>query len=535
MAGPPMTGRSAVARMAKLVAAEVSEGQLGDASQLALECIGRSPELTADLLVLITKEGAKKRPNDNVVSAYCFLLGHALEQVRYAVDRKSPDGIALANDLRRILLAAGAGGRISGPVMLLVLHLFAAAKLEMGDELRDLMQRMMEADADARANIEPGAWSNHLADMVEELEGDAFAIHGFLEETLTAMPETMRVDFVTATFAEAEPALREASIGFLCSEWSAIRFKMTELLEQAAPHGLVSPTMLRRMIGLRNWLPAEQRPALDRAIKACRQNGGECASWPKAATSRVLATGIDGSGAHSVLVILPEGRKHAVAAMLGKLGAGVRDAWVRHGLSNAELKEVEERFSVEAFLKPTTFEYAAIATRCLLAMNVAATTTPPFGLLSFAEVVGLDSLNPEFMPTERLVEFLIKDIPTERLSPSGIVATLAASAHWSERHPMLESWFEDSEEVRQLLARRGSKLKQRAALLTGPLQARRGSWGQLLAWTAFTLKHEARELDWQDFAIVAREVLGSRALGDIPLMHKIAEATMAVHRGPRIT
>ena len=42
--------------MVKMVAAEVAEGQLGDASQLAMEAIGRSPELTADLLALIIKE-----------------------------------------------------------------------------------------------------------------------------------------------------------------------------------------------------------------------------------------------------------------------------------------------------------------------------------------------------------------------------------------------------------------------------------------------------------------------------------------------
>ncbi len=525
-----MASRSAVARMVKMVAAEVAEGQLGDASQLAMEAIVRSPELTADLLALIIKEGEKKRPDDKVVSAYGFLLGHALEQIRYAVDRKSPGGLALADDLRRTLLAAGTDGRISAPIMLLVLHLFAAAKLEMGDELRDLMQRMMEADVDARAKVEPGAWSNHIADMVEELEGDPFAIHGFLEETFTAMPETMRADFVMATFAEDEQAIREATIGFLCSEWSSIRFKVAELLEQAAPHGLVSPTMLRRMIGLRNWLPAEQRPALDRAIKACRQNGVECASWPKATTSRVLNTGIDGSGAHSMLVILAEGRKHAVAAMLGKLGAGVRDAWVRHGLSNAELKDVEKRFSVEAFLKPTTFEYAAIATRYLLAMNVAAATMPPFGLLSFAEAVGLDGLNPEIMPTERLVDTLIKDIPPEQLSPAGISAALSASTLWSERYPMLESWFEDSEDVRTLVAGRGSKLKRQAAVIAGPLQQRRRSWAHLVAWTAFVMKHESSGSHWQDFAIVARELLGARPLSEIPFMHIIAEATMAVHR-----
>lgn len=526
-----MTGRSAVAKMAKLVAAEVAGGRLGDASQQALEAIGHSPELAADLLALIIKEGGKKRPNESILSACGFLLGHALEQVRYAVDRKSPDGLALAGELRWALLTAGATGHVSPPTLLLVLRLFAAAKLDMGDELRDLMQRMMDADTAARATVEPGAWGNHLAAMVEELEGDAFAIHGFLDETVTAMPEAMRAPFIAATFAETEPALREASIGFLCSEWSSLRVTTAELIEEAAPHGLVSPTMLRRMIGLRNWLPAEQRPMLDRAIKACRQAGVACASWPTTSTGRLLATGIDGSGAHSVLVILPDGRMHAVGAMLGRLGAGVRDAWVRRGLTKAELAEIEQRFAVEAYLTPTTLDYAAMAARSLLAMNVATSTMPPFGLLELAEAIGLSDLNPEAMPTERLLEMLIADVSPEQLAPESIAAVLADSARWPKRHPMLESWFDDSDEVRQLLAKRGSTSKKTAALLAGPLELRRSTWARLLAWSALGMRHQGKGAEWQSFAIVGRELLGGRPLEEIGLMQAIADATVREHRG----
>ena len=528
-----MTSRSAVVRMVKMVAAEVAEGQKGDASQLAMEAIGRAPEMAADLLALIIKEGAKKRPVDDLISAYSFLLGHALEQLRYAVDRDNADAIAFAETLRTTLVEAGISGRITPSVMLLVLHLFAGAKLEIGDALRDLMQRMMDADTSARATVKPGTWSDHLANMVEELEGDAFAIHGFLDESITAMPKEMWFDFITETFAEAEPALREATIGFLCSDWSSVRFKVAELIEQAAPEGLVSPTMLRRLIGMRNWLPAEQRPALDRAIRACRQSGVACASWQKVAARKVLATGIDGSGAHSVLVIVPEQRKHAIASLLGKVGVGVRDAWVKHDMTEAELRDVESRFAVEAFLTSTTLEYAAVATQFLLAMNVAAGTMPPFGLLNFAETVGLESLNPEAMPVGQLLDKLSEEIAPERLSPQGIDRALAASARWSDQYPVLGTWFEDNAHVRQLLTKRNSKTKQRTALLTGPLQEHRHKWAELLAWTAFAMKHQPDGADWSDFAVIARELLADRPLSEIPLMCVIAESTLTVNGATR--
>ena len=423
----------------------------------------------------------------------------------------------------------GLNGRISPPFLLLVLHQFAAAKLEMGDPLRDLMQRLMDEDIESRAKVAAGEGSDHLARVAEDLDGDPFAIHAYLDEHAEAVPKESRADIVLAAFNDAEPALREAVIGFLFSSSAAIRFKLAELLEVSAPHALVSPTMLRRMIGLRNWLPAEERPALDRAIKTCRQEGVTCASWPTARVGKVFASFIDGSGAHSILVIVPEGRKHAVAALLAKLGAGIRDAWVKHETTDAELREILGQFSAEAVIMPSTLDYATAAARYFLAMNVAERTMPPFGLIDFAETVGLTSLNPEAMPVKQLLDTLSKEIDSERLSSKGIADTLANSARWSEQ-PMLETWFEDTAEVRQLLAKRLPKTKLRNALLSELLPDRRQEWAELLAWSAFAKKHQPDCATWEDMVVVARELLGDRPLGDIPLMYTIADRTLAVHR-----
>ena len=158
---------------------------------------------------------------------------------------------------------------------------------------------------------------------------------------------------------------------------------------------------------------------------------------------------------------------------------------------------------------------------------------PPFGLLSFAETVGLESLNPEAMPVEQLLNKLCSEIAPKQLSPQGIDRALAASTHWSNQHPILETWFEDNALVRQLLAKRQPRTKQRTALLTGPLQEHRQKWAELLAWTAFAMKHQRDETDWRDFAVVARELHGDRPLSEIPLMPLIAEATLAVNRATR--
>ncbi|MEO1609394.1 MAG: hypothetical protein AAFR90_08605 [Pseudomonadota bacterium] len=525
-----MTEQTAIAQLVATVAEEVAEGSLGGASQQALEVIGRSPAVTVELLDLMIKEGAKEKADDNIVSTYGFLLGHALEQVRYDVDRGSPDGIALAEELRQSLLDAGTSEHVSPSLMQLLLTLFANAKLEMGDELRNLMQRMIEADNETDAAIEPDDWRKHLAQLVEGFDGDVFVIHSFLEDSLATMPEDMRANFLTAAFFQGEPALREAIAGFLCSEWSSVRFKIAEILQSTASQGLVSPVMLRRMIAMRNWLPAEQRNALDRSIKTCRQSGVECASWPTTEHGRVLATAVDGAGGLSILCILPDGHDHKVAGMFGKLDAGIRDCWVKPGVCQAELEDIEARFLADAPLQPAAFSYATDVTRYLLGVNVKAGRLPPFSLLGFAEAIGLDEINPIAMPVDHLVETLINAIPEEQLTPTAIDTAVSESGEWLDQCPMLESWFEDSEEVRQRLAKRTSRKNKITWLLSGPLQQQRHFWAQLVAWTAFGIQKNADGSDWQSLSIVAREILQDRPLDEIPLMHEIAATTVDIHQ-----
>jgi hypothetical protein len=162
-------------------------------------------------------------------------------------------------------------------------------------------------------------------------------------------------------------------------------------------------------------------------------------------------------------------------------------------------------------------------------MNVAAGSMPPFGLLDVAESTGLDSLNPEAVSTSRLIDALTEDIPAEQLAPARVEAVLSMSGDLASRNPMLQTWFEDNEDVRRVLSERTTKKKQRAALITGPLESRRDYWTQVAAWTAFAMKNQVRTTDWQDFAILARELASGRPLAEIPLMHVIADATIAVH------
>jgi hypothetical protein len=522
-----MIDRTALTRIAKSVAAELTSGHLSAATPRSLEGLDGHPEHVFDLIDLMAKEGLKKRPSDKLIGGYAFILGHSLEMLRYAVDRDDRAIIALVEQLRNHLLEAGNEGLIRPAILMLVLHQFASAKLEIGDALRELLHRLMENDDEARAACERGEGADHFARVAVDMDNDPFAIHAYLDESMESLPQEMRSGLVMATFGANVPAVREASLGFLLSKSGEARQKLAELLELAAPHNLISPTMLRRMIALRNWLPATDREGLDKAIKAARKNAVACAPAPYPQVLGVLASGVDGSGALTVLVVAKDGRKSAVAGLLVKHGFGVRDAWVRRSLTERDLQEILAHVGSEIDIAPSSLDYVMAVARQALAINLATGNMPPFGMLDFAEAVGLANFNPETLPVDTLVANLVAEIDPARLSAAAIARTLRESADWPDKYPMLTTWFEDNM-AEVVGTKRAPRAKQIAALLAGPLQARRRRWAELAAWTALSLKHQAGDTDWQSFAVLARELLGTRPVDEIGLMKVIAHTSLEV-------
>ena len=480
------------------------------------------------------KKAKRKRMSDSDLAAHAGLLAQALEELRYEVERNRKDGIAQAEHLRQYLLEAGRRPGINPNTFLFVLQQFAVAKLDIGGELRGVAEQML-GDLAASAPADDAASIRELAkgfkEVANSLNGDPFAIHSGVSEFAQTLTADVRAALVASLMAQKDvPALREAALGWLLDEASGVRQIVAQMLEKDAANN--SGTMLRRMIALRNWVPEADRPALDRAIKASQKKVA-CESWPSAKVLEAYSSGCDGSGAQSVFMIVAQGRKRAFAALLFKQDAGIRDAWVSHG-TRAEVDGTLQALGMRMDLLPVPLEYAATAVRHFLGVNAQAGVMPPFGLLDVAEVAGLTSLNPEFQPVDALLASLCAEIAPKCATPQAIARALKASASWGETQPMAGSWFEESDEADAILAQgKLSKAKRKAALLALPMQKRRRWWAALFAWTGFTMKHTRGASGWEDYVLVARELLGERPLEEFGIMHGIAEATIANYSSRR--
>ena len=521
-----MIDHKALTRIAKTVAAEMKRDRVSATPPQELEQLAEHPEHVFDLVELLAKEGLKKRPNDELIAAYTFILGHSLEMLRNAIERGDIVIVGLVERLRTLLLEAGRQERISPPVLLIVLHQFASARLDIGDTLREQMNRMMEQDTEAQAAVARGEANHYFAQMAEDFGNDSFAIHTYLDESLETLPEGMQAGLVMASFCEDVPAIREASLGFLLSSSQLARDKLIELLTLDTPDNVVSATMLRRMIAIRNWLPDSERAGLDVAVKTARAKGVRCAPMAKRKIVSVLASGVDGSGSLTVLAIVRDGRRYALAGLLTKQGLGIRDAWVRRGLKRAELREILNHIADQINFAPSSPDYLATVLRQGLATNLERGDLPPFGALDVAEACGLADINPADLSVEALVAKCIAEIDPAHLSAPALKTTLRESRDWLDSHSILETWFED-DVSKHFGGKRSARKKQIAVLLAGPLQARRRRWAELCAWMAQSLKYQDNA-DWQGFAVVARELLGTRPLDEIGLMTSVATTTLEV-------
>jgi hypothetical protein len=74
--------------------------------------------------------------------------------------------------------------------------------------------------------------------------------------------------------------------------------------------------MLRRMITVRNWIPAQERPGLDGAILLARQAGVEIEPVRPVAIKAVYVSGFDGLGVQSLVALARDACQHAALSAL---------------------------------------------------------------------------------------------------------------------------------------------------------------------------------------------------------------------------
>ncbi|CAA2105862.1 hypothetical protein MBUL_03401 [Methylobacterium bullatum] len=489
--------------------------------------LSEHPNALIDVIDLLIKEVGKKRPNGALYEALLFMVGQALDETRMAVEGGSEPATKLVAEIRQKLVTAAESGNLPPEVMMALGQQFAAAKLDLGDELRALTLALSEQTVAQGPTLSPDEITSHYAAMAEALDHDPFLIHGQLSEQLAAFPDDQRVVIVSSFVASEVPSIRDAALGWLLDSSPIVVKQVAQSLLIAAQNGSLSSESVERIVLMRPWFVEDVQAILDSAVRTCRHRGLQPAIKPAVQINAVVASGCDGAGAQSVFVVLKRGRKLALASLLVKQGFGVRDAWVREDLTRRESDQFLAKVGQQLDTFDASPEIAQSVIAHHLATNIDRREPPPFGLVQFLESVSPGQVRPKQMRTEALIEQLLDGVPPERQSAKAIAVALADSKLWPREYAFLQSWFEQSDTTSATAAKAGTKKQREETALRTLISPQRGRWADLLAWTAKAAADEVEGEEHIDFALVARELLGDRPLADIPLAVWIAKNTVA--------
>ena len=96
-----MPDRTTLARLGKLVAADVATGRPGVNSWAASQVLEAQPAAVLDLIEMLVTEGRKARPNEQLVAAYVYMIGQVLEVIRMNLENGQASARELAEAIRR--------------------------------------------------------------------------------------------------------------------------------------------------------------------------------------------------------------------------------------------------------------------------------------------------------------------------------------------------------------------------------------------------------------------------------------------------
>jgi hypothetical protein len=461
------------------------------------------------------------------------LVSHLLYELRLAIENGEKKAVTVWERFQAYMgdkLFSGA----DAPDSLLIFNLMQMLQqsgLPVGDKLTERFQDTMAMHAPAAdMDMDISELDGLMGDLLDE-EGakTPFDLYNLLLAQLNMMPaEAMAIIF--AHLAQHDnPIVSEMAFLMLLHPQQELRQDLGEaLLSQHMPK-TVSPVSLRRLIGMRNWLPQDERPLLDAIIKDARTNGVECAQIPAAPKKlQCYASNIDGAGAQTLWIHYTEKHKHHLLGFLAKQGFGLREVMVYQDISKQQVDMIIKQFSWEIGMIPVKAELIDFLLPHYLAVNLENNVPPPPDLLQLAEALGQDYWRAQYYSPTNLISLLEAPQTADDFADLEEEA-LEDSADWLDDYSWAGSWFESGEMVEELLEEhvgknwRRSRKKSPQAILHHQLAAKRNLWTERVLMTALWQKCAEEPEDWQSCLIVGKKLADpSVPLERIPLMTAIA-------------
>ncbi|CAN5364558.1 hypothetical protein BH10PSE19_BH10PSE19_05710 [soil metagenome] len=492
------------------------------------------------LEVLVYGFTAKKTVSNDDYYACSILLTDALSNIRYALERGYTWAEDIIGDFQKIVVQEVFDPQLDHRIANLTISAIQEAKLELSEEIKLAAQEYLDhvaLDEDFETTADMGNIFDGIATMGIE---SPFVIFEILTQQMSVMPLTAQIALVCEMFTAAPVVIRELAVVTLLHPNKELRAGVINYITQAVSKENLTPTSLRRMIGIRNWLPEEERPKLDAVIKRARKLGVECASWPKAEIGKITATEFDGAGAQGILIVSKNQEGNKLSGFIAKEGMGIRDPWCSpEAVSQAQIDKISKEMTQTVVSHQVNSTYLNKLVAYYLWLGISKEGQPPaVGFLELAETVGVSDWRAEPFDIHEELSYLLANIDVHAMSNEFIEESLHRSKTWLEKQGLTPSWFEDDAEVEKII-QSGIKGKRRSNIdeaflhnivLEKVLEPRREKWAHRFVWMALWAKEipNKKGVVWSDFAVMAHEIFKGRPLREIPVFATISAETVAM-------
>lgn len=480
------------------------------------------PSVAAFLISEICRSGG-----EDVNTSTLFEL--LLDDARIRCEDDDARGPAFLESVEKILTTSLEAHAFEQTDLIMFAVMYQRAGLSVPDFLRiDPDTFVPPADID---DEDLNAQLEEFAKAMREEGGDTHDLFNELTEMMAGMPEEMQANFANHMPSLADPAFERCALYFLCANAPLIQEAAAAgLLERFNRSGLQPSTLLFQPI-VRGWLPdGTARELVDtlgqQALKQARQNerAAENNGRKKIVIHKVFASIADGAGAQSLSVVAKQGRKVCVGNVLTKTGYGIKDAFVLRCRSMREAENIFTQMGLQIDGAEIGMPTLEMLIEAALADGIENGTMPAPGLLDVMENCDLFKLRPQAKSLPELLAFVDATREIRDATPQKLSSWITDDAVLDDLLLLIDSWFEDSTETRQI-AERSRSADSMAPKLWKYLDDRRDIWARRFLQTAAMLKDAKSPEEWQLLSASAMALMNGQPLKSIPLMEQIVFAT----------
>lgn len=516
------------------------------------------PTIVFSILHVMLKHHAPNDDNESLSSVFknlAMLLSDVLTEIRYSAERGRAKALKAVDDLQHYFEAHLFQTDVALRVQNCIVDALYQSGLKLDPALREKSDHIYENPDDAqfadKSKIE------QLNGILERLAADSkgyFEFHDNLMAQMSALPLREQMAWITAMLLSKNRKIGPFKVLMLLHPESAIRKKIPELYERLDLYDTMTPKDLRRMSGIRNWLPQDERQAIDEIIQKIQQCGIKSAPMlVKKPQLAIHASFFDGSGGQGIWILERASgskvlkNKYNMTAILYRQSEGVHEIWGESNFNKRRFKDLQDHITHNTDCIPVNLEYIRKTSAHFIHKKLERNAPPPMLFVFVAEMIGHYPL-PQPIDFNAVLESMEASIDPKYLSSEYIEKSLEKSGKWMNDDFFAQGWFEDHDDVDQMLKKafptfpniksEPQILKAIMLILENVLEPKRTIWADrmlLMAIWAFSSIDKYKRLG-KEFAILSRSLYRGKPLEDIPLMLEIARLTFqsALRRASRL-